>query len=178
MKKILFLCLLICSGVKAQGLEQLKLSNALIVAQQDKAEDRFTMEVNLAEIFANSGIKTMASLNFLKEGSEMTSLAKDSLQQLIKSKGVDTYVLVSVRGYDRRFKEAEMHGDLKTELSVGHLYPVYREGIASITFEFLFFRDGAFVAYDQLKLGGIGSRESVLKKLRRKLPKRIKKKWK
>lgn len=178
MKKILFLVLLSVQVSAFSQIKSLDLKNVLVVGLLDKPEDRFTLEVNMTEILANAGIKTMASLNVLKQGSDMIALAGDSIAAILKSKGIDTYVLVSVRGYDTRFKPSTMHNDLKTELSVGHLFPLYRDEIISVTLEFNFYRNGQFVAYDILKLPGTSSRDEVVKKLRKKLPKRINKLWK
>jgi hypothetical protein len=173
---ILFSFLISSVGIFAQ-LDKLDLKNLVVVAQLDRPEDRFTAEINFAEIFANVGIKTMASLNAQKQGADIAHLAYDSIQKAIAAKGFDTYVLISVRGYDNKFKAATMHNDLKTELGVGHLFPLYRDEIASVTFEFNFYRNGQFVAYDMIKIGGIASRDEVVKKLRKKMPKRIAKYW-
>ena len=93
--------------------EPLNLKNCLIVGQLEHQEDRFTLEVNLSEIFASCGIKTMASLNVLKRGSDLLLLSSDSLYQIMKQKGIDTYVLVSVRGYDNNFKISEKDENIK-----------------------------------------------------------------
>lgn len=155
-----------------------KLQNVLIVGLFDKLEDQYTIEGNLGEMFSSMGIKTKLSLNTVKQGSSRTILANDSIQNLLKANGVDTYVLISVRGYDRTFKPASKIDSLEAELSAGHLFPLYRDNISSITLEFNFYRNGQHVKYDMLKLGGIGSRESVVKKLHKKLPKKIAKDWK
>jgi hypothetical protein len=179
MRSYLLIAFLISSVAGfSQDLKNLDLKNVLVVGQLDKPEDRYTLEINLSEMFANQGIKTMASLNVLKQGADPRILATDSIRTLLQGQGIDTYVLVSVRGYDRKFKPASKHYDLGTELTNGHAFPLYREEIVSITLEFNFYRNGEFVGYDILKLGGIGSRDSVLKKLRKKLPKRINKRWK
>lgn len=179
--KIKISLILLVLGVQLSAFGQLKnldLKNVLVVAQLDKPEDRFTLEVNLTEILSEQGIKTLASLNVLKQGSDMLMLASDSIAAVLKSKGIDTYMLVSVRGYDTRFKPSVNHNDLKTELVTGHLFPLYREEIISVTLEFNFYRNGQFVAYDILKLPGTSSRDEVIKKLHKKLPKRINKCWK
>lgn len=178
MKKILFCLTLLFVLPLAAQTDSLQLKNVVILAQLDKSEDRFTMEVNLSEILSNCGIKTASSLNLLKQGADPSMLGNDSLQAAMKAKGFDTYVLVSVRGYDTKFKPAKNFNDLKTELTVGHLFPLYRDGIVSVTLEFHFYRDGKHVAYDMVKLPGTSSRDLVIKKLRKKLPKRINKLWK
>lgn len=175
--KLVALSFLVIGLAQAQ-LDKLDLKSVLIVAQLDKPEDRFTMEVNLSEILANNGIKTMASLNALKQGAETSLLSEDSIRKQIAAKGIDTYVLVSVRGFDKKFKPATQHNDLATELVTGHLFPIYRDEVTSVTFEFNFYRNGQFVAYDMIKLGSIGSRDDVIKKLQKKLPKKINKNWK
>lgn len=154
-------------------LKDLNLRNALVVGQLDRSEDRYTMEINFSELLADNGIKTLASLNVLKQGTEPEVLASDSIQAVLKSKGIDTYVLVSVRGYDRKFKPSTQHQTLETELNTGHAFPLYRDEIVSITFEFRFYRNGQFVAYDIVKVGNVGSRDGVLKKFRKKIGKRI-----
>lgn len=158
--------------------QKFKLNNVVIVGLLDRDEDRFTVEISLSELFASSGIKTMSSLNLLKQGSEPSELANDSLRILMNLKGYDTYLLVSVRGYDRKFKPTTNHPDMRTELMAGHSFPLYREDIVSVTLEFNFYREGQFVFNESLKIGGIGSREAVLKKMRKKLKKKIEKSWK
>lgn len=177
MKNTIFLTFVIISTSFFSQLDKLDLKNVVIVAQLDRPEDRFTTEINLSEILANCGVKTIASLNAQRQGSDIENLHYDSIQKALLEKGFDTYVLVSVRGYDTKFKPSTIHNDFKTELAIGHLFPLYRESIASITFEFSFFRNGQFVAYDMIKLGGVGSRDEVVKKLRKKLPKRVVKYW-
>lgn len=178
MKNTLLLCLLCCVSLSFAQKTPLNLSNVVIAAQLDKAEDRFTMEINLAELLADAGLKTMVSLNTLKQGAAIETLGLDSIQKVLAAKGFDTYVLVSVRGYDNRFKPATTHPDLQTSLGAGHLFPIYREGATSVTLEFLFYRNGEYLGQDLFKIGSIGSRNDVIKKLRKKLPKRIKKRWK
>lgn len=156
----------------------LKLQNVVVVGQLDKSEDRFTMEINLTEMFASNGVKAMASLNILKEGSSVALLANDSIQAVLKEKGFDTYVMVSVRGYDRKFKDAKNHLKMEEELNSGHMFPLYRDETSSISFEFLFYRNGEVVGYDLIKVGGVNSRESAIKKFRKKVEKRMVSKWK
>lgn len=178
MRFSLFIALLFCASFGFSQTDSLNLTNALVVGQLDKPEDRFTMEINLTQLLAENGIKAMASLNVLKQGTSTEALASDSIQNMLKAKGIDTYVLVSVRGYDRKFKASKNHETLLNELAIGHLFPLYREEISSVTFEFKFYRNGQFVAYDLVKVGGVGSRETVLKKFRKAINKRVVKSWK
>ena len=156
----------------------LNLTNVVVVGQLDKSEDRFTMEINLTELLVSNGVKAIASLNVLKEGSSVALLANDSIEQVLKEKGFDTYVMVSVRGYDRKFKPAKNHMKFNEEIGSGHMFPLYRDEISSISFEFLFYRNGEVVGYDLIKVGGVSTREAVIKKFRKKIEKRIISKWK
>lgn len=179
MKKNLIIALFCCiNALSFAQLETLDLKNVVVVALLDKADERFTLEVNLSEILANQGIKTMASLNALKQGTDIKMIGSDSIVSALKSKGYDTYVLVSVRGYDTKFKKATIFNDLKTELGIGHAFPLYRDAIVSITLDFNFYRDGKHVAYDMYRFSGTSSRDQVIKKIRKKLPKRIISDWK
>ncbi len=157
---------------------QLHLTNALVIGQIDNSEDRYTVEINLTDMLTRNGVKTIPSLNVLKLGSDAIVLATDSMQQKMAAKGIDTYVLVSVRGYDRKFKVSEKQDDFKTALEGASLFDLYRDDIVSISFEFKFFRNGQFVYGEIVKCGNVGDRESVMKKFRSKVEKRIVKKWK
>lgn len=165
------------AGYFAQ-LSELHLTNALVVGQLDKPEDRYTVEINLTEMLTNAGIKAVPSLNMMKLGSDASMLATDSIQRLVAAKGIDTYVIVSVRGFDRRFKPSVRKDDLNTALGAGSLFPIYREEVVSVSFEFLFYRNGQFVASDIVKCGNVSERDTVIKRFRKKLTKRIVKKWK
>jgi hypothetical protein len=165
------------AGYFAQ-LSELHLTNALVVGQLDKPEDRYTVEINLTEMLTNAGIKAVPSLNMMKLGSDASMLATDSTQRLVAAKGIDTYVIVSVRGFDRRFKPSVRKDDLNTALGAGSLFPIYREEVVSVSFEFLFYRNGQFVASDIVKCGNVSERDTVIKRFRKKVAKRIVKKWK
>ncbi|MFN5032238.1 MAG: hypothetical protein ACK5FX_08470, partial [Flavobacteriia bacterium] len=53
----------------------LHLTNALVVGQLDKPEDRYTVEINLTELLTDAGIKAIPSLNMMKLGSDASLLA-------------------------------------------------------------------------------------------------------
>lgn len=180
MNKILILLLLVGAAAPAFGQKKtpLTLTNVVVIGQLDNAEDRYSLEINLTDMFSSNGIKTMPSLNALKIGSDAIALAEDSIQQKMAAKGFDTYVLVSVRGYDRSFKVSAKQDDFKTALEGSSLFDLYRQDIVSISFEFKFFRNGQFVAGEMVKCGNISDRETVLKRFRTRVEKIIQKKWK
>jgi hypothetical protein len=156
----------------------LGLKNVLVIGQLDKPEDRYSMEINVTEIFTDLGVKAIPSLNMLKLGTDASLIATDSMKQVISAKGIDTYLLVSVRGYDKIYKATSMNDDFNTALGAGNLFPLYRDEIVSVSFEFKFFRNGAMVQYDIIKCGNVSNRDAVIKKLRKQLRKIAVKKWK
>jgi hypothetical protein len=57
------------------------------------------------------------------------------------------------------------------------IYHIYREEATSVSFEFTFYKEGSMVFRDILKCSNISDRDSVIKRIRKKLPKRMAKKW-
>lgn len=161
---------------KAQT-DNLHLTNALVVSHLDKQEDRYSLEVSVSEILSAHGIKNGVSLNILKQGGDPQILMTDSLTKVLDSKGLNTLMLVSIRGYDRRFKPSGKKITLAEDLSAANLFSLYKDEIVSVTLEFHFYRGGVLVGTDLLKLNGASSRDAVLKKLRKKLPKKVRN-WK
>jgi hypothetical protein len=177
--RYLSLLLIFLSATTVFGqLDQLNLTNALVIGQLDKPEDRFSVEINITELLTSNGVKAIPSLNVLKLGSDPELLATDSITSSLKAKGIDTYILVFVRGYDKKFKPSKLKDDLLTSLNTGSLFPLYRDEVTSVSFEFLFYRNGEMVASDIVKCGSVSNRDSVIKKLRKGLEKKIVKKWK
>lgn len=178
MRNLLLLLFVIVHAAISAQLSGLHLQNALVVGQLDKPEDRYTIEINLTEMLTDAGIKAVPSLNMMKLGSDASVLTSDSIQRLVQAKGIDTYVIVSVRGFDRVFKPTERKDDLNTALGAGSLFPIYRDEVVSVSFEFLFYRNGKFVASDIVKCGNVSERDNVIKRFRKKVSNRIVKKWK
>ncbi len=177
MRNYILFCLLLIGNLSFSQTKHVQLSNGLIVAQLDRPDEKFTLEINLAELFSNAGIQVIPSLNILKQGEIPSVLASDSILRLLKSKNVDTYILVSVRGFDKKFKASTHFESLANELGSSHLFPLFRDEIMSITFEFTFYRNGEVIANELLRLKNVDSKDKVMKKLRKKLPKLISK-WK
>tara|TARA_R110002072_G_scaffold291008_1_gene458925 strand:+ start:44729 stop:45280 length:552 start_codon:yes stop_codon:yes gene_type:complete len=175
---VLLVVSLLATSMFAQKKAKLNLTNALVVGQLDDPDDRYSLEINLTQLLVSSGIIAESSLNYMKFGEDSKILGEDSIKGIMKLKGIDTYCLVSVRGYDKRFKKTERKDNLSDALLIGGLFGLYQENIVSISFEFKFFRNGEFVYTDMIKCGNVGDRETVLKKFRKKTGKRILKKWK
>ena len=154
----------------AQGI---KLTNALIIGQFDKQEDRFAIEVNVTDLFTSFGIKAIPSINILKQGADPLILASDTMINSLKAKGIDTYVLICVKGYDRKFKGSKSEMLLVEGLKQASIYHLYKDDITSITLEFSVFREGKRLYANTLKVGNISNRDDVLKRFRKKAPKFI-----
>ncbi len=181
MKKSLLSLLFL--SVSLVGLSQakfppLKLTNALVVSHLNKEADQFSLEIAISDVLSKSNVKNTVALNVLKAGGDPQVLMTDSLTQILKGKGINTLMLVSVRGFDNRFRASSGNMTLAEDLAADNLFPIYKEDIVSVTFEFHFYRDGKLVYTDLLKIGGAGSRDKVLKKLRKKLAKKVEKDWK
>lgn len=177
MKSIVIILFSFLSLNAFSQLKTLKLRNAVVVGQFDKYEDRFTIESTLTSLLSDYNIKTTPSVNYVKAGESSVVLAGDSLMNVLKEKGFDTYVIVSVRGYDRKYKISEMKYPFSEKLDQGTLREIYRNAAVSVTFEFAFYRNGELVAIDQVKCNNISDRESVLKRFRNKTEKRVAKRW-
>lgn len=161
----------------AQQNQKLNLKNALIVAQQNDLSDRYSIESALIQLFSSYHVKSKASLNVVKEGGSPDILLKDSVRQKLKEEGIDTYLLISIRGFDRRYKAADSLNDFEEEIHVGHLFPLYRESASNVTFNFTFYRDLKPVYYEMIRVRGIGSKDDVIKKLLKKVEKELIKNW-
>lgn len=155
----------------------INLTNAVVIGQMDNQEDRYSVEINVTEMLTSRGMKSIPSLNMIKLGADSRELASDSIATILKGKGIDTYMLVSVRGYDRSFKVSDNPGTLAESLDRANLFEIYAMDIVSVSFEIKIYRKGEFVHSEIIKLGNVGGRESVLKKFRKKLGKKIDKKW-
>lgn len=177
MKKLAVL-LVLTLGVQFAVTAQKKqnLENVVVVGLFDRKDERFQMEILLSELLLENKIKTKVSLNFLKEGADVAALANDSIQQVIKSKGYENFILMYVRGFDKKYNPPTQKFSLEEELKMGHLFPIYREDASSVTFEFKFYKGEELIGTDIVKIPS-PSKEGMLKKFRIKMEKRIKKAW-
>lgn len=152
-------------------------AKTLVIGQFDRPEERYAIEVAVTDLFSKNGIPAVPSLNVIKQGANPSILATDSIQELLRNMGITTIAIVNVRGYDRRFKISEKETALSEALGRTSIYHVYREEVTSVSFEFIFFKDNKMYFRDILKCRNVGDRDSVIKRIRKKLPKRIAKKW-
>jgi len=168
MKLTIALLFVLLGSISFSQTKDLHLKNVLIIGQLDKSDDRYSIEIALTEILAEAGVKAIPSLNILKTGADVKELANDSIQKIVSGKGIDTYMTVNVRGFDKKFKLAQNHDNLVTALNTTHLFPLYRDETVNVSFEFTFYREGQFMGTDIVKCNNVSSRDSVLKRFRKK----------
>lgn len=171
---ILLGLLLLTHIVSAQ---KVKLTNAIVIAQFDKEEDRYAMQALMADLLKSYQIKVLPLMNVLKQGEEPKHLLQDSVQQILLQKGFDTYLVVNVRGYDRTFKPSEDTQTLAELLETTSIYQIYRDEATSVSFEFSIYRGGKLISREVLRCGNVSDRDSVLKRLRKRMPKKILPVW-
>jgi len=174
---LIFALIALTLNANAQKKVKIKLTNAVVIGQIDKPAERYALEGALTGLLAQNGIKSAPSLNFVKVGGDTQILASDSVMTSLKDQGFDTYCIVNVRGYDRKFKASVRRDSLIEKLGQGSLFELYRQEAVSVTFEFTFYRNGEFVKNDIIKLGNISDRDSVLKRFNKKMDKFIYKNW-
>jgi len=175
MKYTLTLILLLCA--KSLFAQNIKLNNAVVIAQFEREEDRYAMQATLSELLKSNQVKVLPIMNVLKQGEEIQHLLNDSIQAVIRQKGFDTYIVVNVRGYDRKFKVSDDTQTLAEMLEPTSIYHIYRDEATSVSFEFSLYRDGQLIDRQVLRCGNVSDRDSVLKRLRKRLPKKILPSW-
>lgn len=172
-----FITLFVVAFTFLGNTQSLNLTKVVVVGQQDKTEDKYSLELAVMQTFEKNGIKSKSSLGILKQGEHEILLADKRYQEQLSSEGFDTYFLISVRGYDKKFLPASKIVPLREELDAGHMFSFYRESASNVSFSVTFYRDGQAVFTDLIRVRSGNNRESVLKKLSKALDKKIKKKW-
>ena len=153
--------------------QQVKLTNAVVISQFDKEEDRYAMQALMADLLKSYQIKALPVMNVLKQGEDLQHLLQDSIQKMLVQKGFDTYLVVNVRGYDRTFKPSDDSQTLAELLETTSIYQICRDEATSVSFEFSIYRDGKLISREVLRCGNVSDRDSVLKRLRKRLPKKV-----
>jgi hypothetical protein len=85
--------------------------------------------------------------------------------------------VVNVRGYDRTFKPSDDTQTLAELLETTSIYHIYREEATSVSFEFSIYKGGQLISRQVLRCSNVSDRDSVLKRIRKRLPKKIIPSW-
>lgn len=161
----------------AQKVKHPKISNlkgALILVKNDKPEDRFSIESNMGKMFANYGMPILLSINLIKERAPMSELGETKIQAEMNSRNINSVLVISVRGFDTRFKpRTKIPETLAEMLQEGNLNPISREEATSVTIEFFQYVNGKFNGYHIQRLGGAGSKSKVYSRLQKRLDKLV-----
>ena len=175
--KVLFslVCVFLISNIFVA--QNFKLKECVVIGQFDKTEDRYAIEVTFCELFNALKVKAVPSSNYIKQGSGITALVSDSLMSDLSYKGFSTYCLINVKGYDKRFKKSELLPGFNEALERASIYNLYKDDIASVTLEFIFYQNKTAVFSDVFKISNIGERDDVIKRIKKKAPKYILKNW-
>ncbi len=157
--------------------QNFKLKECVVIGQFDKPEDRYAIEVTFCELFNALKVKAVPSSNYIKQGSGIATLLSDSLMNDLTHKGFSTYCLINVKGYDKRFKKSELLPGFDEAMERASIYNLYKDDIASVTLEFIFYQNKTPVFSDVFKVSNIGERDDVIKRIKKKAPKYILKNW-
>jgi len=163
--------------VNAKSANHPKINNlkgALLVVKNDKFNERFSAEVNVAKIFSPFQMPMLLSVNLIKENAPLTELASSKVQGEMAAKNINSVLIVSVRGYDNRFKpRTKIPETLIEMLEEGNLMPITQDDISSVTIEFFQYVGGKFHGYHMMRVGSASNKQKVYKKMQKKLNRMI-----
>jgi hypothetical protein len=169
--------LIFASAVNAQKVKQPKINNlkgVMILVKNDKPQERFSIEANLGKLFATYGMPIVLSINLIKEGAPLSELGETKIQAEMNARNINSVLVVSVRGFDTRFKPRTKIPQTLTEmLQEGNLNPISMDEASSVTIEFFQYVNGKFNGYHIQRLGGASSRSKVYNKLQKRLDKLV-----
>jgi hypothetical protein len=169
--------LIFSSAVHAQKVKQPKINNlkgALILVKNDKPQERFSIEANLGKLFGGYGMPILLSINLIKEGAPLSELGETKIQAEMNARNINSVLVVSVRGFDTRFKpRTKIPQTLAEMLQEGNLNPISTDEASSVTIEFFQYVNGKFNGYHIQRLGGASSRSKVYNKLQKRLDKLV-----
>ena len=165
------------SALTAQKVKHPKINNlkgAMILVKNDKPEERFSMEANLGKLFSTFGMPLLLSINLIKEGAPLSELGETKIQAELNAKGINSVLVISVRGFDTSFKpRTKIPLTLAEMLQEGNLNPISLDEASSVTIEFFQYINGKFNGYHIQRLGGASSRSKVYNKLQKRLEKLV-----
>jgi len=176
-KAKLIVLLFLLMTIPIISMAQMRLENVLVVAQQDKLEDRYSMELALTNMMQTFGVTSKSALGVIPQGEFMNVLATEEMQKRVKAMGIDTYMLISVRGYDRSFTPSTNILNMRDELNAGHMFSFWRESANSISFSVTFYRNNQPIHYELIKIKNGKNREATISKMVKAFEKRLQKSW-
>ena len=76
-----------------------------------------------------------------------------------------------------KFKASKTKITVNEILERTSIYSIYRDESTSVSFEFIFFKNNEMIFTDIIKVSNVSDRDSVLKRLRKRLPKKLLPSW-
>jgi hypothetical protein len=146
------------------------LKGVMLLVKNDNAQERFSVEANLGKIFATFNMPLLLSINMIKQGESLKELASARVQNEMNAKNINSVLVVSIRGFDQRFKpRTKMPATLEEVLEEGNLYPLSQEEATTVTIEFIQFVNGKFNGYHMMRVGNASEKNKVYTKIQKKL---------
>jgi hypothetical protein len=152
------------------------LKGAMLLVKNDDAKERFSVEANMGKILATYNMPLLLSINMINQGAPLKELAGARVQNEMSARGINSVLVVSIRGFDQRFKpRTKIPERLEEMLEEGNLYPISQEDATTVTIEFIQYVGGNFNGYHMMRLGNASNKTKIynkmLKKLNRLMPK-------
>ncbi len=152
------------------------MKGVMILVKNDNAQERFSVEANLGKIFATYNMPLLLSINMINQGASLKELADPRIQNEMNSKNINSVLVVTIRGFDQRFKpRTKIPGTLAEILEEGNLYPLSQEDATTVTVEFIQYINGKFNGYHMMRIGNASNKSKVYAKLQKKLDRQMKK---
>jgi len=104
---IIFLAFLALNSAWSQKVKHPPINNmkgAMLLVKNDNAQERFSVEANLGKILATYNMPLLLSINLINQGAPLKELAGARVQNEMSARGINSVIVVSIRGFDQRFK--------------------------------------------------------------------------
>jgi hypothetical protein len=153
------------------------LKGAMLLVKNDDAKERFSVEANMGKILATYNLPLLLSINMINQGAPLKELAGARVQNEMSARGINSVLVVSIRGFDQRFKpRTKIPATLEEMLEEGNLYPISQEEATTVTIEFIQYVGGKFNGYHMMRIGSASNKSKVYTRIQKKLN-RLVPKW-
>ncbi len=174
---IIFLAFLALNSAWSQKVKHPPINNmkgAMLLVKNDNAQERFSVEANLGKILATYNMPLLLSINLINQGAPLKELAGARVQNEMSARGINSVIVVSIRGFDQRFKpRTKIPATLEEMLEEGNLYPLSQEDVTTVTIEFIQYVGGKFHGYHMMRVGNASNKSKVYSKIQKKLNRQI-----
>jgi hypothetical protein len=183
MTRVTFIIFLAFSTLNSAWSQKVKhppinnMQGAMLLVKNDNAQERFSVEANLGKILATYNMPLLLSINVINQGAPLKELAGARAQNEMSARGINSVLVVSIRGFDQRFKpRTKIPATLEEMLEEGNLYPISQEEATTVTIEFIQYVGGKFNGYHMMRIGSASNKSKVYTRIQKKLN-RLVPKW-